>query len=664
MPDPPDKRLVDRLEAEKAVIAGKIRELHIHEAPKTPAKPARPRLKPPRNLPDRNDKFAGRTEELDRIHELLCRHEKDASVGVTQQAAAHGLGGVGKTSVAIEYAWRHLNDYPGGLFVLTCDRDLLLPVIVDLADQFGVEEADTPEHTAQRVKEHLEASESSLLILDNVRDPKQWGDTEWSRYLPGGNCRRLITTRSRHLPGLEMYPIERLPRDQGIELLARHRDDAGKSENEQIVGDIVDWFDGLAVGLTVVGAYMSLHPDLTWEAYQKSLEAKGLGAVRAAEDEVDDAGGLPDRYEKRVDAVFDETIAALGVEQRRALEYAALLPEDTVVRIWLRWLLENDDTISLPARPGYEDRPADPIVSELVALQLLRPIEDAEDTLSLHRVLRRRLRETFDEEVAHREGLLDRVAELGEVRAKASHGAITDKSLRPELSALLKLSDELLAHDRLVQAADLANWVHTPLRALARHAEDRASLTRFIEDGMCMLEETDPERAAIVLSNLGLALLDQGDLGAARKYMERAIEIEKKHFEPDHPTLAISHSNLAAILKDLGELSTARENVERAIEIQKKHFVPDHPHLATLYSNLGMILLDLGDLPPAREYMERAIEIDKKHFDPEHPNMATRYNNLANIELADGKREEACKLWRRACAILTKHFEDDHPGWP
>ena len=68
--------------------------------------------------------------------------------------------------------------------------------------------------------------------------------------------------------------------------------------------------------------------------------------------------------------------------------------------------------------------------------------------------------------------------------------------------------------------------------------------------------------------------------------------------------------------------------MERAIEIEEKYFDPDHPTLATSYSNLATILRALGDLPEARRLMELAIEIDEKHFDPEHPSLATRYTNL------------------------------------
>ena len=702
-----DKPIVGKAEAEKLVAADSITvEGNLvlgGGVPPVSETRAAAQEGTPHNLPSRNEKFVGRESELAEIHEWLSRQ---AELGVTQQAAAHGLGGVGKTAVAHEYAWRHLDDYPGGVFVLGCDTDQLLSPIIELTDPLGIEEADTPEKTAARVKSRLEADPPALLILDNVRDAQQWSDAEWSQYIPAGNCRRLITTRSPHLSAdVEMYPIERLPRAQGIALLAKYRLDAGEPANEQLVGDLVDWFDGLAVGLTVVGVYMTLHPDLGWADYAASLEKKGLGAVRAAEEHVDrEAGGLPDRYEKRVDAVFDETLDALPPEQRRALEYAALLPEDNVLHQWLTWLLERDESLTLPALPGYEGRAGEPVVAAAVELHLLRPARGSEDALSLHRVLRRCLGELLEADDELRNALIDSVAALAKERGKASHDALTDKSLRPELTPLVELSEALRHHGRVNAALSLANCVHTPLEDLGRYAENRSSLMRFVDLETRTPAEIGPAEIAALYSNLAMTLQDLGDLSAARRRMEQAIGIREKHLEPDHPTLATSYSNLATILKDLGDLAGARQRMEQAIGIWEKHFDPDHPTLAISYSNLAAILKDLGDLPGARQRMEQAIAIDekhfeadhpalaadynnlatilkdlgdlpnarqrmeqaiaieRKHFEPDHPTLATSYNNLAHIELAEGNERKACELWRRAYRIFTKHFDDDHPS--
>jgi tetratricopeptide (TPR) repeat protein len=603
--------------------------------------------KPPRNLPERQT-FVGRASELRELHELLCR---EPIVGVTQQAAVHGHGGVGKSSLAIEYGWRRLNDYPGGVFFLSCEDSAGAPPVETLAPHLGLASSPTAAETAARVKAHLETSEPSLLILDNVRGAEQVRDRTWSSALPGGACRRLVTTRAEHLPNVPLYPLGRLLPADGLALLAEYRPDVRQSA--EVGRSIVEWFDGLAVGLAVVGAYMQMNSGLSWDDYRRSLGAKGLGAVRLTEDAVADVR----TYASRVAAVFDDLVDSLPVAERRVLEYAALLPEDNVYLPWLPRLLVSDG-VPLPEPPGYEGRGAEHTVQVLIHRSLLRPLSADGSLLSLHRVLRLRVRERL-EESADVTALLGAVVTLARERAAESKSAVWDKALRGELAPLAALSLDLADAGDLDSATELALNVSPPLRALGRFAEARKVLERLV--AMEEAASGDAPSSGALLNNFSLLLQDLGELTEARRWMERAIEIVEKQVEADLPALATSYSNLATILQDLGELAEARRRMERAIEIDEEHFDADHPTLATRYSNLAVILKDLGELAEARRWMERAVEIQEKHFDADHPTLAISYNNLAYIEAESGHSAEACRLFRRAEAILKKHFGASHP---
>lgn len=646
--------------------------------------------RPPRNLPPRQTTFAGREDEEQALHEQFSRSRR---VGITQQTAVHGHGGIGKTALAIEYGWRHLEDYPGGVFFLSCESELPPPV-AELAPHLGIESTGTSEEAAVRVRAHLEAGEPCLLILDNVNDAQQWRSKEWSAHLPGEACRRLITTRAESLPGVAMYALQRLTREDGVKLLEGYRADVAGNEEHAVA--VVEWFDGLAVGLTVVGAYMARHKRLSWRDYAQRLTSGGLETVRQTER----AAGPPPDYDARVDAVFDELLEALPSEQRRALEYAALLPEDQIYAPWLTDLLANDGEIEAPDLPGYEEQASDPVVWALIDAQLLRVRGEDERVVGLHRVLRRRLRERLGATDAV-DQLTGGLVGLAKRRGVASHAAVTERALRRELTPLAALSRELSVLDRMDSAVGLANWITAPLRDLGRYAECRQLLEEYTSDepleALSMSETASlysnlalilqnlgefpdarrrMERAiaideqhfdsghptlAISYSNLALILQDLGELADARRRMEQAIAIEEQHFVSDHPTLAISYSNIALILQDLGELADARRRMEQAIAIDEQHFDSDHHKLGIRYSNLAMILTDLGDLVDARQRMERAIEIEERHFDFDHPTLAKNYNNLAHIELRSGNRDRACELFHRAKAILDKQFGATHP---
>lgn len=614
-------------------------------------------LVPPRNLPARNPMFVGRQSELQDIHRRLNNH---STLGVTQQTAAHGLGGVGKTALAYEYAWRYLNDYPGGVLAVPCDTDRpLWAAIAELALALSLESLDTerPEDTAVRVKTHLEGGPPALLILDNVRGPEQWADPEWSAGLPAGNCRSLITTRSPHLGAVAMLPVERLPRDQGIALLAQYRPDAGEPAHAAIVGDVVDWFDGLAVGLTVVGVYMTLHPDLPWAAYYESLQARDLDAVRATEDDVrTTAGGLPDRYERRVDAVLDETIDVLPAEQRRGLEYAALLPEDHVLRLWLTWLLEHDPELNLPSLPGYESQPARPAIEALVVRHLLHGVRTEPDTLAVHRVLRRRLLERLAAVDNMRSDLLDRIAAMAEARGEASHAAIGDRALRTELTPLLALSQTLRATGRTRGAVSLANWLHAPLFNLGRVSEDGDSLRRFLGPNESLLNRLGPRQTGILLSHYGAVLHRGGDLRGASEYATRAIAMDERYLPMDYRTLAVDYSNYATILEELGQYREALRWMRKAVDIQQKHIPAHDPAHATMYANLSVLLLDIGFRKKSVAYAERALQLTELVVGPDDPRLAAICSNLSTTFAEAGEFETALRCAQRALALLELHL--------
>jgi tetratricopeptide (TPR) repeat protein len=100
--------------------------------------------------------------------------------------------------------------------------------------------------------------------------------------------------------------------------------------------------------------------------------------------------------------------------------------------------------------------------------------------------------------------------------------------------------------------------------------------------------------------------------------------------------------------------------MKKAIAIQEKHFDSEHPNLAIHYSNLATVEQNLGDLAEARRLMKKAIVIEEKHFDPEHPTLALRYWNLACIEQDFGAMEQARDLARRAYRIQFKRLGPEH----
>lgn len=150
----------------------------------------------PSYLPERNRHFRGRTTDLARLHVSLTQA---TTIGITQQVAVYASGGVGKSSLALEFAWDCFESspqqYPGGVYWCDCrSRDVtsLADGLAALAVPLAIEviESTDPLITARIVRNRLALGPPSLLILDNVVDSEQWKNKDWNELLPGGHCRR------------------------------------------------------------------------------------------------------------------------------------------------------------------------------------------------------------------------------------------------------------------------------------------------------------------------------------------------------------------------------------------------------------------------------------------------------------------------------------------
>ena len=372
-------------------------------SPATSVPPARTR-RPKFSVPHQ---FVGRDDTLDEVAQYFSETH---GPGVIPEWTIYGQGGMGKTTLAMKYAWTHNIDYPGGIFMVDCTTDdfctaisHLFPSIFDTNDP----DYQNPPRAAQRVTDTLSmCPERFRLILDNVRGLDHWRQLHASGFLPTGSHDRIITTTATDIPTVRSRPLERLSTAEGISLLAAFRDDISTAEDKQTVGSLVDWFGGVPFYLSILGMYMKRTPRLSWQRYASSLEAKGLTTVRETEDA---AGSLPDRYDRRIDHVLDNLLSSLNENERRALEYVALLSSSELLEYALLIILHYDASIVLDTKPGY-DIPARWLVDALEHVGLLRPQgKGAAKSLSVHEILRHKLLENINRASTSKRRLLDNI---------------------------------------------------------------------------------------------------------------------------------------------------------------------------------------------------------------------------------------------------------------
>lgn len=186
----------NRFQAREVVLAGvKLGRSKPEAEPHFPGTARAERAEPrfPGALPDiwniphlRNPNFTGRKELLKSLRDALT---SGRTAAVTQAIA--GLGGVGKTQLAVEYAYRHKSDYSLVWWVRAEESATLTGDYADLAQQLGLPQKDAADRpaTAAAVRNWLEHNPGWLLILDNANNA-----TECRNYIPRGTSGHVIVT--------------------------------------------------------------------------------------------------------------------------------------------------------------------------------------------------------------------------------------------------------------------------------------------------------------------------------------------------------------------------------------------------------------------------------------------------------------------------------------
>jgi hypothetical protein len=213
----------------------------------------------------RNPLFTGREELLQQLYDRFTASNSSKTVALSQAQAISGLGGIGKTQVALEYAYRYSHQYRYVFWISAATPETLLSDFVKLAPLLSIFEKDVQEPyvTVTAVKKWLTQQRDWLLILDNADDL-----TLASDYLPDGsntNGHVLLTTRAQAAGTIAyMLEVEKMDKDEGTLLLLRRARvlaqeaplDLVREKDRAEAEAIVTALDGLPLALDQAGAYI------------------------------------------------------------------------------------------------------------------------------------------------------------------------------------------------------------------------------------------------------------------------------------------------------------------------------------------------------------------------------------------------------------------------
>ena len=605
-----------------------------------------PREKPPKPIllpyPSLGDLFVGRGDALVRLRASL---QRSSGAAITSSAVL-GLGGIGKTRLAVEYAWAHQDHYAALLFVLAETPEALprnLAALTGLLGMHALNSADD-ETRLNAVLDWLGRNPNWLLILDNV-DSREAAEavTALMGRLTHGHV--LLTGRLSRFPP-EFAPLELgllAPDDAARFLLDRtegHRratpDDA--AEAAALAQDL-GW---LALALEQAGAYVAAEPlPMTLADYRARLRDSFAEVM-------DWSDPLVTHYPRAVAATWQTSVARLDGDARALLERLAFLAPDPVPA----FLLDVD-------APGAGAGEARRGLRGLAAYSLVVAADDGSG-FTVHRLVQDVTRRGLEQAGTARERLVEA---LGWVNA-AFTGDAQDVRSWLRLDPLVPHAEAVVAHADAAGIADptgrLMGALGTLFQAKALYGRSEPLKRRALAIGEASLGNDHPD-VATRLNNLAQLLKATNQLGEAEPLMRRALAIGEASLGKDHPDVATRLNNLAQLLQATNRLGEAEPLMRRALAIDEASAGKDHPKVARDLNNLAQLLQATNRLGEAEPLMRRALAIDEASLGKDHPDVAIDLSNLAQLLQATNRLGEAEPLMRRALAIDEASLGKDHP---
>jgi tetratricopeptide (TPR) repeat protein/nucleoside phosphorylase len=658
------------------------------------------------NVPHaRNPHFTGRDELLDRLHQQLTPTEQNdparfRRIALTQPQAIKGLGGVGKTQIAVEYAYRSREQgrFTHILWVNAASEETIIASFVTIAEllpTFSAKNETDQRKLVEAVKRWLEQCEQRwLLIFDNADDLPIIQE-----HVPqSGNGSVLLTTRTNAVGslGASSIEVENMGLIEGTEFLLHRvqRQQASDEERDEAI-NVVIALDCFPLALDQAGAYIEetgcgfIEYLKVYENHRKELLA------RRGEQATNYPSSVAITWSLSFKKVNQANPAAAELLRLCAFLAPDKIPEELIQDGAANWspLLQQAATDLFTFNQMVEELLKFSLVKRLVETRMLSihrlvqavqmdTMEPTEQRQWAERVVRAvndvfpsnsddvaaiwpqclrylsQVQVCYDLVGLYTLMLIEAARLLNRTSIYLWHQALYTIA-EPLIQRALLIYEQQLGPDHPNTASSLHNLADL-YRSQGKYAEAEPLYQRALS--ICEQQMgTEHPTTAVMLNSLANLYEIQGKYAEAELLCQRALTIHEQQFGPDHLGITISLSSLANLYESQGKYAEAELLHQRALLICEQQLRPLHPQMASHMDNLARLYEKRSKYEEAELLHQRALTIRKQQLGPDHPDTATSLNNLAALYWKLGKYAEAEPLYRRTLAIDIQTFGADHP---
>lgn len=609
-------------------------------------------------VPQRNMNFTGRGDLLDRLRDRL--HSDVTAILPDQDQGhlprtLHGLGGVGKTQLVIEYAHRFKHEYDLVWWVPADQPMLMRSALAGLATRLrlpiapslGVEAVTTAVLDALR---RGEPYSRWLLIFDNADAPEDIEDV-----IPHGPGHVLITSRNHRWQGVvDTIPVDVFRREESVDFLMKR---VRRGVTRDQAGRLADALGNLPLALEQAGA-LQVETGMGAEEYLRLLDERVTELL---------AVNKPSDYPHSMTAAWSISVAQLRERMPEAVDLlraCAFFGPEPIPRNVFRQLPQAFAASSRFAGMLANTIQVSRAIGELGRYALAR-VDSPDDrnqspdrprhTIQVHRLVQALLRDEVsrDEWTAWRNEVHLLLA------AAVYHHEPDDNTSWPQY-------DWLLGHvlpSRVTQSTD------TRVREFAvnvvRYLYSSGDFKSASKLALLLIEEWTGEpgdgRALVAVQrHLGITLREQGSIQESYDLNSKLLAQLRVTLEEDDEELLLLLNSHGADLRFLGRFDEALAHDSDSLTKHMDKFGTDHPRTLRAKNNYALDLLLLGDYSRA-ERLQHEVYMAQEQAGASKQNILASLNGLARVVRLSGRYREACDIGHDAYAYGLQELPPSHP---
>jgi tetratricopeptide (TPR) repeat protein len=636
---------------------------------------------PVHNLPyPRNAEFAGREKELAELHKWFFEENCDDAmpVAIAQPVTSvSGLGGMGKTQLALEYAYRHKDNYKGLLWV-DAEGSTIAEGIADLGKTLKVGAPDMPiSEQAELVKHFLEQSGPWLLILDNVDHVEAC--LPWLPQL--GFTQVLITTRDISFPNVRSLELDRLEDSDALRLLLGPR--VFSIEEQHYSVQLCEEFGYLTLAIATAGTLIKsglyLPSELlkeiqqggiiewTEQAEPNAVFQKHPSISRLFSTSLKLLENLPQPEISKAIALVGGWFAPVTIEQKLLFTATGILLDREIATKHGRMALSSLQQTGIIK---LEEK-GSPVFHRLMGEYLkIQGGEEAKVAAirSLHKLA--------IELEPRSSGILTLAASEKHLEYGITY--LDNNTLRDHFFIGLRLAQYLNRRAQFEEACDVCNTILTKLsseedwtanfyielaEALSGKGKNDEAFP-YLKKALSIKEETKGKLhhdTAVLLLALGKIYHRNDNYEEALKHLHSALNIYEHLEESYKPQEAFILHEIGQTLYSQGNLDESLEYLRKALDTQFSATGENDPDSAATLQAIGQVLKEQRKLKESIKYLKQAFEIQFKTLGWSHPETARSLCDIAHFLRFGEKYDESVHYLKQALNIVDSTLGSQHP---